>query len=79
MQRSLQQLAGPAGAANFEGVTNVTTPEELQEAVSAGARHILITEHLDLTTLKIIPTSKLPIILGMSNNTWTIRVCLSFS
>jgi hypothetical protein len=79
MRRSLQQEAGPAGAADYDGVTKVTRPAELQEAVSAGARHILITEHLDLTTLKIIPTSRLPKMLGVTNNTWTIRVGSTWS
>jgi hypothetical protein len=77
MQRSLQQVAGPEGSAEHEGVTYVTTPEELREAVSAGARHILITEHLNLTTLQIPPISSLPTMLGISNSTWTIRVCAS--
>jgi hypothetical protein len=77
MRRSLQQVSGPAGAINNEGVRYVKTPEELQAAVSEGARHIQITDHLDLTTLepsKIFPTSSLPTILGVSNNTVSIQV-----
>jgi hypothetical protein len=77
MRRSLQQVSGPTGAATYDGVTNVTTPVELQEAVLAGARHILITDHLDLTTLEIIPTSELPKVLEITNSSWTIRVGLS--
>jgi hypothetical protein len=82
MQRSLQQAAGPAIAANFEGVTNVKTPVELQAAVSEGARHILITEHLDLTTLepsKLSPNSNISTILEISNSTLSIHVRLSSS
>jgi hypothetical protein len=77
MQRSLKQVADPAGAANYEGVRYVTTPQELQAAVADGARHIQITDHLDLTTLEpsmILPNSFLPTILGISKSTLSIQV-----
>ena len=35
-------------------VTAVATPEELSEAFAAESTHILITEHLDLTTLPLV-------------------------
>jgi hypothetical protein len=77
MQRSLQQAAGPAGAVNYEGVRYVKSPEKLQMAVTAGARHIQITEHLDLSTLEpseSISNSSSPTIIGISNNTLSVHV-----
>lgn len=38
-------------------VTTVSTPEGLREAVQNGALDILITEHLDLTTIPLVKTS----------------------
>jgi hypothetical protein len=79
MRRYLQEVTGPAGAAKNVDDTYVTSAEELQKAVSAGARHILIMEHLDLTRLEIITKFRSPKILAISNNTWTIRVGTSSS
>jgi hypothetical protein len=39
-------------------VTTVSTPEGLRDAVQSGALDIVITEHLDLTTLELLPISK---------------------
>jgi hypothetical protein len=81
MWRSLQ-VAAPAGEINHEALIYVKTPAALQAAVSAGARHIQITEHLDLTTLetsKIFLIFGLPTILAISNDTWSIRVRSSSS
>jgi hypothetical protein len=39
-------------------VTLVSTPEGLREAVQMGAQDIIITEHLDLTTLELMPISE---------------------
>jgi hypothetical protein len=36
-------------------VTTVSTPEGLLAAVQSGALDIVITEHLDLTTLELLP------------------------
>jgi hypothetical protein len=71
--RSLQETNGPAVA---EDVRNVTTAEELQAAMNAGVRHIVITEHLDLTSLQpYIGYPTFPQIrLGLSPSTWSIRV-----
>jgi hypothetical protein len=49
MLRALQEAASAEGSAQ---VTYVSTPQELQTALSAGALHIEITEHLDLTSLE---------------------------
>jgi hypothetical protein len=50
MLRALQELAG---SGRVKGVTYVETPQELQAAVDEGARHIEITQHLDLTVLAV--------------------------
>jgi hypothetical protein len=74
MLRGLQEAPGPAGEAE---VTYVMTPEELHAAVSQGARHIEITEHLDLTTLKAdttLPSATL-FYLDLSSSIRSIRVC----
>jgi hypothetical protein len=70
--RALQRAVAPAGA---EGVAYVTTPQELVDALSAGVRHIEITEHLDLTTLRnSFSYSGQDIMLNVSMHTWSIRV-----
>jgi hypothetical protein len=75
--RGLQQAASSAGPAD---VTYVKTPLELLKATADGARHIQITEHLDLTTVAPIPS---PLALdGMAfqqklklmPSTWSIQV-----
>ena len=54
----LQAFPGrPAPSNAFQQVAadytaNVTTAEELQQALQQGRRHIVITQHLDLTDLK---------------------------
>lgn len=48
---------GEAGEA--EAVTVVVTPQELQRAVVAGAPHIEIQAHLDLTTLPLLLNGRL--------------------
>jgi hypothetical protein len=72
--RALHEAPGPAGEAE---VTYVMTPEELHAAVSEGARHIEITEHLDLTTLKADTTltSATLFYLDFASSTRSIRVC----
>jgi hypothetical protein len=70
--RSLQDTSGPAGA---EDMRNVATAEELQAAIAAGVRHIVISEHLDLTALQPYIGYPFPQIkLGLSPSTWSIRV-----
>lgn len=41
----------PALTVNIDAVTEVATPEQLQQAVQEGARHIEVTAHMDLTSL----------------------------
>jgi hypothetical protein len=70
--RTLQRAAAPAEA---EGVAYVATPEELAAALSIPARHIEITEHLDLTTLRNSFSYRgQDIMLNVSMHTWSIRV-----
>jgi hypothetical protein len=38
-------------------VTTVSTPQGLRDAVQRGALDIVITEHLDMTTLELLPIS----------------------
>jgi hypothetical protein len=64
-----------AEAAITLGVTTVSTPEGLRDAVQRGDPDIVITEHLDLTTLELLQTSpyfKSP--LGDIEKTRSIRV-----
>jgi hypothetical protein len=68
MLRSLQDAAGG------EGVTYVTTPDELFDAISLPARHIEITEHLDLTIGGITTYESRYIMYKLQNYTWSIRV-----
>jgi hypothetical protein len=56
-------------------VPYVATPEELQAALSAGARHIEITEHLDLTTFETFNSEYGLVKVEVSASTWSIRVC----
>jgi hypothetical protein len=59
-------------------VTTVSTPEGLRDAVQNGALDIVITEHLDLTTLQLLKTSICPVgcdsPLGEIATTRSIRV-----
>jgi hypothetical protein len=72
MVRSLQQEAGPDGSVE---VTAVTTAEGLQQAAYEGARHIEITEHLDLTTVDPADQfSDVLTILSVRESTWSISV-----
>jgi len=64
---------------NVDAVTEVATPQELQQAVMQGARHIEVTAHMDLTSLDaaLHPGG---ILLGVvSDTTRSIRVCLHVS
>jgi hypothetical protein len=71
MLRALQEAASAAGSAQ---VTYVTTPEELQGALSAGARHIEITEHLDLTPFEVFNSTYGLVKVEVNASTWSIRV-----
>jgi hypothetical protein len=80
--RGLQQAASSAGPAE---VTYVKTPFDLLKATADGARHIQITEHLDLTT--VAPISTPPAMdemafrdkLELTASTWSIQVRPSYS
>jgi hypothetical protein len=41
-------------------ITSVSTPLQLKQAIKRGARDIVITNHLDLTTLQVEDTSICP-------------------
>jgi hypothetical protein len=71
MLRALQQTATAAGSSQF---AYVTTVEELRAALSAGVRHIEITEHLDLTPYEAAPKEFFKVKLTVNNSTWSIRV-----
>jgi hypothetical protein len=71
MLRALQEAVS---AADKTQVTYVTTPEELQAALLAGARHIEITEHLDLTDFEPFNSAYQLVKLEVSALTWSIRV-----
>jgi hypothetical protein len=74
IQDVYQQVASESESAE---VTYVRTPEELQAALSTGARHIEIIDHLDLSSLEaasIDTVTSHPSKLGLSPSTWTIRV-----
>jgi hypothetical protein len=72
MLRTLQQAAGATGS---EEVVSVATSNEFQEALRAGARHIEITEHLDLTFQEAeLSSVKLSYKLEVLPSTWSIRV-----
>lgn len=56
--RSLQQAATQAlEEVKPANITFVNSPQALSNAVQAGALDIVVTEHLDLTTLPLLPTS----------------------
>jgi hypothetical protein len=76
MLRALQQTASGSGRSQF---AYVTTVEELQAALSAGVRHVEITEHLDLTPYDTAFIEDVLIKLRVNNATWSIRVCSSGS
>jgi hypothetical protein len=75
--RSLQQAVSSAGPAEL---TSVKTPNELLTAISEGARHIQITEHLDLTTVKPVTSNNIfdrELFLEkflLVDSTWSIQV-----
>jgi hypothetical protein len=72
--RDLQAAAGTAGEGE---VAYVATAEELQAAAGAGARHIVITDHLDLSSLAAFKGVKLKRMIETMASTWSIRVrCL---
>jgi hypothetical protein len=54
--------------------TAVWTPQELLEAVTRGDKHILIRQHLDLTSIDALETGANPIILGDTSAIQSIRV-----
>jgi hypothetical protein len=71
MLRALQETAGD------EGVTYVATPGELFDAISRPARHIEITEHLDLTVAGFTANyAGRDVMYQLKNYTWSIRVRL---
>ena len=77
--RALQQSsATPPVAIKAPDITFVDSPQALVEAVQAGALDIVVTEHLDLTTLPLLPTSICPVgcdsPLGEIGQTRSIRV-----
>jgi hypothetical protein len=80
MPRTLQQAAGATGRAN---VVHVGTSDEFQEAVRAGARHIEITQQLDLTYQEAASYNTFVFFkLQVLPSTWSIRVrppCASLS
>lgn len=65
---------------NADAVTAVATPEQLQQAVMHGARHIEVTDHMDLTLLDPVRHSDGSFMSGvmfgvLSDTTTSIRVC----
>jgi hypothetical protein len=68
--RALHEAADSGGMAE---VAYVATTEELQAAVDEGARHIQITQHLDLTAITVFLIFKI----DLKGSTLSIRVCLS--
>lgn len=46
--------AGGCGGPGRCGAVKVLTAAELADAVTAGAEHVIITEHLDLTSLPVV-------------------------
>jgi hypothetical protein len=75
--RALQAAAGTAGEGE---VAYVATAGDLQAAAGLGARHIVITDHLDLSSIEAFidhalgePRSTL-VKLGLLTSTWSIRV-----
>jgi hypothetical protein len=80
--RALQVAAGTAGEGE---VAYVATAGDLQAAAGLGARHIVITDHLDLSSIEAFidyalgePRATL-VKLGLLTSTWSIRVCSSLS
>jgi hypothetical protein len=75
--RALQQAASSAAPAE---VTYVGTASALQAAISEGARHIQITEHLDLSAIEIFLSSHylhgegFQAKFELMVSTWSIRV-----
>jgi hypothetical protein len=76
MMRALRQTADTATQ-----VSVVKTARDLQQAVSAGKRHIEIRQHLDLTPITSLyyddNYEDSWSVLNVSSNTLSIRVCLT--
>jgi hypothetical protein len=66
----------PFAATQTDQLALVESPEQLQTAVRIGARHIVILQHLNLTTLGPFTGSgeRIEVILPVSRATWSIRV-----
>jgi hypothetical protein len=81
LKPAMQDVHQQVGSASVSAeVTDVRTPEELQAALSTGARHIEIINHLDLTTIQAATIDNVtshPSKLGLTPSTWTIHVRLS--
>lgn len=82
LQSSLQlQQAATDTVSDIQpaNITLVDTPRSLLNAVQAGALDIVVTKHLDLTTLPLLPTSICDVgcdsPLGELTKTRSIRVC----
>jgi hypothetical protein len=71
---ALPALQAAAGTAGEGGVAYVATAEELQAAAGVGARHIVITAHLDLSSLAAFKGVKLKRMIETRASTWSIRV-----
>ena len=66
------QAPGPAGS---ETMRAVASPQQFEAAVRAGTRHIVVTEHMDLTRLAAARDSALDdAVLALQPGTATIRV-----
>lgn len=61
--------------ADEDVATEVATPEELQRAVTQGARHIVVTAHMDLTTLDAAANPGEVLLGSFSDTTRSVRVC----
>ena len=55
--------------------TPVTTPAQLQNAVSAGVRHIVVQQHLDLSSLQLSKQESLLDVAVQSTVSITVRFC----
>jgi hypothetical protein len=76
---SLRALQEAVASGGNEAVVYVRTPQQLVHAVSAAARHIEITEHLNLTKIdKFFSDDNFPTgyrtLLNVSVHTWSSRV-----
>jgi hypothetical protein len=73
---SMRTLQQAPVTSELEQVADVKTPRDLHEALAAGKRHIVLSEHLDLTTIETLaePVSKFLIGLNVTSATLSIRV-----